>query len=198
MSVASSLHRVGLRCCSGALASSCFGTRRPARVHTRLHSSAVQCHALGSSDGADEIQPVSSRSTAGKGFGKAPPASEALRSTLGELSDRVGRVAQTNNVVLGTGDESEWRELDAQVNAYPADRTFKAIGSGGDDFVASMTSCVERVVGVRLPSSRVTHRLSAGGKYVSVTIGPVLVETPDQVLAIFNGMKADGRLKFYI
>ncbi len=34
-----------------------------------------------------------------------------------ELSDRVGRVAQTNNVVLGTGDESEWRELDAQVGS---------------------------------------------------------------------------------
>lgn len=106
-----------------------------------------------------------------------------------------------------------------------------------------MTSCVERVVGVRLPTSRVSYRLSAGGKYVSVTIGPVLVETPDQVravaplngagpstrdrarpgarsegtarallcmatknlcshclqvLEIFNGMKADGRLKFYI
>jgi putative lipoic acid-binding regulatory protein len=43
----------------------------------------------------------------------------------------------------------------------------------------------------------VSHRFSAGGKYVSVTVS-VWVETPDQVLEIYNKMKEDGRLRYYI
>lgn len=61
-----------------------------------------------------------------------------------------------------------------QVNQYPGQRTFKAIGSGGDDFVASMTQCVATVVGT-VHQECVNQRLSSGGKYISVTVGPVWV-----------------------
>jgi putative lipoic acid-binding regulatory protein len=84
-----------------------------------------------------------------------------------------------------------------QVNEYPGQRTFKAIGAGGDDFVVSMTGCVEAVVG-SVHVECVNTRLSAGGKYVSVTVGPVWVETPDQVLEIYNRMRADDRLKYFL
>ena len=76
-------------------------------------------------------------------------------------------------------------------------RTFKAIGSGGDDFVVAMTACVEAVVGT-VHTECVSTRPSATGKWISVTVGPVWVETPEQVLSIYESMKADGRLKFYI
>jgi putative lipoic acid-binding regulatory protein len=52
--------------------------------------------------------------------------------------------------------------LHVQVNEYPTERSFKAIGSGGDDFVASMISAVENAVGTVKPS-RVQHRPSAKG-----------------------------------
>ena len=83
-----------------------------------------------------------------------------------------------------------------QVNEYPGQRTFKAIGSGGDDFVVSMERSVASVVGT-VHAECVSHRFSAQGKYVSVTVGPVWVESPEQVLAIYENMKADGRLRFF-
>ena len=70
--------------------------------------------------------------------------------------------------------------LPVQFNTYPDTRNFKAIGEGGDDFVQSMASAVEQVLG---PVKRdcIRQRLSAKQKYVSVTIGPVRVEHSDQV-----------------
>ena len=84
-----------------------------------------------------------------------------------------------------------------QVNEYPGQRVFKAIGMGGDDFVVSMTSCVEDVVG-NVHEECISTRLSAGGKYVSATIGPVWVENPDQVLEIYAKMKSDERLRYFL
>lgn len=48
---------------------------------------------------------------------------------------------------------------------YPTERTFTAIGSGGDDFVASMVGAVESAVGAVKPS-RVQQRPSAKGECV--------------------------------
>ena len=70
-----------------------------------------------------------------------------------------------------------------QVNQYPTERSFKAIGMGGQDFVDSMVGAVEAAVGSQVQRGRVQQRPSAKGKYVSVTIGPVLIETSDQVHA---------------
>ena len=45
---------------------------------------------------------------------------------------------QRNNIIVGSDQtEEQWRELDGQVNEYPGQRTFKAIGSGGQEFVVS-------------------------------------------------------------
>jgi putative lipoic acid-binding regulatory protein len=67
-----------------------------------------------------------------------------------------------------------------QVNKYPCQRVFNAIGTGGDDFRAKMMQAVESVVGT-IHVECVSERPSSGGKYVSVRIGPVWVENADQV-----------------
>lgn len=67
-----------------------------------------------------------------------------------------------------------------QVNKYPSQRVFTAIGTGGDDFKDKMKKAVEDVVGT-VHLECVSERPSSGGKYVSVRIGPVWVETADQV-----------------
>lgn len=93
---------------------------------------------------------------------------DTLFSTAG-LSAAVGRVPSSNNVILDTtNDEDKWRELDAQVNPYPGQRTFKAIGTGDQAFVAAMTECVESVVGT-VHAECVSHRASSKGNYTSVT-----------------------------
>lgn len=175
-------------------------TSRPRAASSPLF---VRCNANNSNRDDDQPQ-ASSSAPEFRGFGK-PPAddkpkstADALRQTLGGVSDAEGRVARSTNVVLGTDDsEEKWRELDMQVNEYPGQRTFKAIGSGGEDFTIAMTACVENVVG-KVHQECVSTRPSSTGKWLSVTIGPVWVETPEQVLEIYNAMKADGRLKFYI
>lgn len=57
-------------------------------------------------------------------------------------------------------------------------RYVQAVGAGGDDFKAAMVKCVEDVVGGPAP---VTTRASSGGNYLSVRVGPVRVESPEQV-----------------
>lgn len=57
---------------------------------------------------------------------------------------------------------------------------FNAIGTGGEEFKANMLKAVEDVVGT-VHVECVSERPSSGGKYVSVRIGPVWVETADQV-----------------
>lgn len=67
-----------------------------------------------------------------------------------------------------------------QVNKYPIQRSFTAIGSGGDEFRQSIVGYVERVVG-SVHVECVAQRASSGGKYLSVTVGPVWLENGDQV-----------------
>lgn len=157
----------------------------------------LRCAATSGGEPPEEAQ--SSSAPDFRGFGPPPKSmstADALREGLGAASSAAGRVARATNVILGTDDsEEKWRELDQQVNEYPGQRTFKAIGSGGEDFVASMTAAVAAQVGT-VHAECVARR--AKGKWISVTVGPVWVETPEQVLAIFEAMKADGRLKFFI
>ena len=40
--------------------------------------------------------------------------------------------------------------------------------------------------------------LSSKGKYVSVRIGPVEVDSSDQVQAIYQAMKKDERMKYFL
>ena len=180
-------------------------SQKAAAFRPRAAPTPLQVRSNANGNTRDDDQPQASSSAPDfRGFGQASSAgkpkskADALRQSLGTVSNAQGRVAKSTNVVFGT-DESEekWRELDLKVNEYPGQRTFKAIGSGGDDFITSMTACVQNVVGT-VHQECVSTRPSSGGKWLSVTIGPVWVETPDQVLEIYNAMKADGRLKFYI
>ncbi|KAJ4756058.1 phosphoribosylformylglycinamidine synthase [Rhynchospora pubera] len=130
------------------------------------------------------------------------PPQEAVLKAISEVSKAEGRVAQTMNVVLGgtvTDDSTnEWLDLDKKVNSYPSVRGFTAIGTGGDDFVRSMVVAVESVVQEPIPQGRVSQKRSSMGKYVSVNIGPIRVVSSEQVQAVYNAMRRDDRMKYFL
>lgn len=39
---------------------------------------------------------------------------------------------------------------------------------------------------------------SPGGRYISVTVGPVLVSNADSVLEVYQRMKSDSRLRYFL
>ncbi|KAK9120103.1 hypothetical protein Scep_018196 [Stephania cephalantha] len=45
---------------------------------------------------------------------------------------------------------------------------------------------------------RVRQKLSSRGKYVSVKIGPVQVVSSEQVQAVYNAMRRDDRMKYFL
>jgi len=140
--------------------------------------------------------------TRAEGFGRGKRNGEepedALRETLSSLSQTAGRNAETTNVILGgNATPDDWRELDEKVNTYPMERGFKAIGSGGEDFVQSVVGAVEGIVG-NVPPENVTHRPSSKGNYISVNVGPCWIENPDQVIAIYAAIKTDKRVKWIL
>ncbi|KAB5573207.1 hypothetical protein DKX38_000401 [Salix brachista] len=118
------------------------------------------------------------------------------------VSRTEGRVGQTTNVVIGgtVADDStnEWLALDKKVNSYPTVRGFTAIGTGGDDFVQAMVIAVESVIQQPIPEGRVRQKVSSRGKYVSVNIGPVQVASSEQVQAVYNAMRRDDRMKYFL
>ncbi|EXB77975.1 hypothetical protein L484_000868 [Morus notabilis] len=130
------------------------------------------------------------------------PPQEAVLKAISEVSKTEGRVGQTTNVVIGgtvTDDSTnEWLELDQKVNSYPMGRGFTAIGTGGEDFVQAMVFAVESVIQEPIPEGRVRHKLSSRGKYVSVNIGPVQVISSEQVQAVYNAMRRDDRMKYFL
>ncbi|XP_062005763.1 uncharacterized protein LOC133722933 [Rosa rugosa] len=85
-----------------------------------------------------------------------------------------------------------------KVSSYPTVRGFTAIGSGGDDFVQAMVVAVESVIQQPVLEGRVKQKLSSGGKYVSVNIGPVQVISSEQVQAVYNAMRRDDRMKYFL
>lgn len=111
--------------------------------------------------------------------------------------------AAARRLVLGDDQsEEKWRELDEKVNEYPDSRVFKGIGVAGADpglFRRAVVAAVESVVGP-VADGAVSVRDSSGGKYVSVTVGPVVVGSGDDVVAVYAAMKelAGPMLKFYI
>ncbi|GAB2214369.1 hypothetical protein Droror1_Dr00018712 [Drosera rotundifolia] len=130
------------------------------------------------------------------------PPQEAVLKVISEVSKTEGRVGQTTNVIIGgtVSDDStnEWLVLDQKVNSYPTVRGFTAIGSGGDDFVQSMVVAVESVIQQPIPEGGVRRKLSSRGKYVSVNIGPVRIISSEQVQAVYNAMKRDDRMRFFL
>ncbi|KAK7311983.1 hypothetical protein RJT34_10498 [Clitoria ternatea] len=130
------------------------------------------------------------------------PPQEAVLKAISEVSKAEGRVGQTTNMVIGgtVSDDStnEWLTLDQKVNSYPTVRGFTAIGTGGEDFVQAMVVAVESVIQQPIPQGRVKQKLSARGKYVSVNIGPVQVVSSEQVQAVYNAMRRDNRMKYFL
>ncbi|XP_071706883.1 uncharacterized protein [Rutidosis leptorrhynchoides] len=129
------------------------------------------------------------------------PPQEAVLKVI-SVSKTEGRVGQTTNMVIGgtvTDDSTdEWLTLDQKVNTYPTVRGFTAIGTGGDDFVQAMVVAVESVLQYPIPQGQVKQKMSSGGKYVSVNIGPIQVVSSEQVQAVYNAMRRDERMKYFL
>eukprot|EP00898_Chlorokybus_atmophyticus_P006999 jgi/Chlat1/72/Chrsp1S03116 len=168
--------------------------RRNAAAGTRLPA---RCCAEQQSD---------STSSSGRGFGNSSRGrsrplnpKETVLSAIEGVHKAGGRQTNSVNLVLGdTASQDDWRQLDEKVNTYPSLRSFKAIGSGGDDFRDSMVSAVKRILEVEVDERLVTTRESAKGKYISVQVGPVTVNSGDQVIAVYEAMRADTRLRYFI
>ncbi|WZZ04042.1 uncharacterized protein LOC103829066 isoform X1 [Brassica rapa] len=130
------------------------------------------------------------------------PPQEAVLKAISEVSKTDGRVGKTTNVIIGgtVADDSskDWLELDQKVNTYPTERGFTAIGTGGDDFVHAMVVAVESVIDRQIPEDCVKQTLSSKGKYVSVNIGPIRVVSSEQVQAVYNAMRRDERMKYFL
>lgn len=130
------------------------------------------------------------------------PPQETVLEALSEAAKAEGRIAQTTNLVMGGtvsgSSDDEWKVLNEKVNSYPTRMNFTAIGSGGDDFVQAMVGAVESVVQYPIPEDEVKLSMSSKGRYVSVRIGPVSVDSSDQVQAVYNAMKRDDRMKYFL
>lgn len=124
---------------------------------------------------------------------------DILRESLVKDEKGGNGVEKTGKPVILDGNQSEaqWEQLDEHINEYPGLRSFKAIGMGGDDFVKAMRACVEIVLG-KVGDDVVATKLSSGGKYISVTFGPVRIDSPEQMKEIYERMQQDGRMKFFI
>ncbi|CAI5981184.1 unnamed protein product [Closterium sp. NIES-65] len=119
-----------------------------------------------------------------------PPLPPPGTTSAAEVSRMAGRQARTTNVVMGgTATEygDDWLELDKKVNTYPSLRDFTAIGSGGEDFAVAMVLAVQSVLPKDVPELQVVTRESATGRYISVKIGPVRMDSSEQVR--FEGLK---------
>ncbi|XP_018480369.2 uncharacterized protein LOC108851424 isoform X2 [Raphanus sativus] len=131
---------------------------------------------------------------------QGPPQEAVLKAISVSKTD--GRVGKTTNMIIGgtVADDSarDWLLLDQKVNTYPTDRGFTAIGTGGDDFVHAMVVAVESVIERQIPLDCVKQTLSSKGKYVSVNIGPIRVVSSEQVQAVYNAMRRDERMKYFL
>lgn len=122
---------------------------------------------------------------------------DILRETL--VKDEKAGLEKTGKPIILDSNQSDaqWKQLDEHINEYPGLRTFKAIGMGGEDFAKAMRACVEIVLG-KIGNDAVATKPSSGGKYISVTFGPVRIESSDQMKEIYERMQQDGRMKFFI
>ncbi|XP_071694115.1 uncharacterized protein [Rutidosis leptorrhynchoides] len=130
------------------------------------------------------------------------PPQDSILKAISEISKAEGRIGRTTTMILGgtmTNDSTyEGISLNKMINMYPSARGFTAIGSGGDDFVQSMVVAVESVVQHPIPQGKVKQKLSSGGKYVSVNIGPVQIVSNKQVQAVYHAMKRDDRMRYFL
>lgn len=84
------------------------------------------------------------------------------------------------------------------MNKYPSQRTFSAIGTGGDTFRTAVVAAVESVLGSVTHPECITCQPSSGGKYVSVRVGPVVVQSGEQVIQVFAKIRDTEGVKWYM
>lgn len=89
------------------------------------------------------------------------------------------------------------RRRHPQVNTYPCERSFKCIGTGGEDFATSIVARVESIVGV-VHKECIRTRPSRTGKYLTVDVGPVMVTSSEQVIQVYASMKEDTRMVWFL
>ncbi|CAI7889018.1 unnamed protein product [Closterium sp. NIES-53] len=157
----------------------------------------------GSSIGSSSASESGSGSGSGSEEGslEGSPPQDVLLKAVSEVSRMAGRQARTTNVVMGgTATEygDDWLELDKKVNTYPSLRDFTAIGSGGEDFAVAMVLAVQSVLPKDVPEIQVATRESATGRYISVRIGPVRMDSSEQVRAVYQAMKQDPRMRYFL
>ena len=83
------------------------------------------------------------------------------------------------------------------MNVYPIHRKFQAIGSRGEDFVQSITAAVSSVVGA-IPAEDVKTRNSRNNNYISVNVGPVWVNSREDLQAVYKALKSDKRARWIL
>ncbi|KDD73517.1 hypothetical protein H632_c2096p0 [Helicosporidium sp. ATCC 50920] len=81
------------------------------------------------------------------------------------------------------------------VNTYPMSRSFTVVGPNCATFVAEMLAAVESALEAAVPAELVKQRTSSSGTYASLSLGPVTVSSPDQVLRVLLAIRADARVK---
>eukprot|EP00798_Chlamydomonas_sp_ICE-L_P030058 gene30058-35026_t len=154
--------------------------------------------------GAKPIRPCVTVCSTSNGFGEGSRSTRDSASSggFGELrknwknlgpSSPAPKKVSMEGIVKG---EIEWRTMDKKVNKYPGLRSFTVIGEGGPAYRSAMVEAIQSVVGKPIPEDNVKERESSGAKYLSVTIGPVMVEDADQVVTIFSAVRADSRTKY--
>lgn len=152
---------------------------------------------LSSGDGGDGSPETGQPQAAGPPAEDANNLSSVLSRSLSEVAKGSNRVFGSTNLLLTGESEDQWRRLDKKVNKYPIQRSFTAIGTGGQEFRKAMVAAVESVVG-QVHYECIAEKHSSKGAYISVTIGPVWVENSDQIIAIYGKLKDDGRAKWII
>ncbi|GLC41364.1 hypothetical protein PLESTB_001019900 [Pleodorina starrii] len=156
--------------------------------------SKILCRASDPSDGA-QSEPEAAQPPPAAVSGT--PLSNAISRSLTELSKGGNRVSNSTNLLLCGESEETWRRLDSKVNKYPLQRSFTAIGTGGQDFRKAMVAAVESVVG-SVHTECVSERHSSARNYISVTVGPVWVENGDQIIQVYANMKNDSRARWIL
>ncbi|GAX78253.1 hypothetical protein CEUSTIGMA_g5695.t1 [Chlamydomonas eustigma] len=135
---------------------------------------------------------------AGKPEGDASSTiSSAMHFNLTEVAKLQGRGSNRTNLFLVNDSEESWRRLDKKVNKYPIQRSFTGIGPGDPEFRKSILQAVESVVGP-VHVECMSQRASSKGAYLSVTVGPVWIESCDQVIQIYGNLKEVSGIKWII
>lgn len=137
----------------------------------------------------------------GWAYARTPGTCKAWNRRVHTKSQQPDNTPGSGGVFKPAESEEEWLQLDEKVNEYPTSRTFKAIGSGGQEFAELMVGAVEKATARAVDRRiQVVQRPSKEGKYLSVSIRSVSVDSGRQVLNVFREMKSSGgrQLKFII